>query len=113
MNVGERLELFRADPERMSRLAVAAVATAFVMLGGTLFYAAGGDLPKQTNVAPQAVSTSLLPLEPAVATPDCQRYSVKRGQWLQAIVIQRDHKGRETFDCYYGVVQIRAGDANL
>jgi len=110
--IGERLELFRADPERMKRLSVSVVATAFVMLGGTLFYAAGGDLPEQTNVAPQAVFTSLLPLEPAVATPyDCQR--LRNGQWLQVVIIHRDQKGFEHYACLYGRVQFKAGEANL
>jgi hypothetical protein len=66
------------------------------------------------NAAPQAVSTSLLPLELTEAAPSTHYCtSLRNGQWLQAVSIQRDRHGFEWHECYYGRVQIRAGDANL
>ena len=66
---------------------------------------------------PESARTGALPIAPSpsagAASYDCQRYSVKRGQWLQAVVMHRDHTGREWHECYYGSVQIRAGDANF
>jgi len=88
------------------------VALICAAISAALFIMAGGDLPEPINMAPQAGIVSPIPLEPAVATPyDCQR--LRNGQWLQVIVYQRNHKGWWHFNCYYGPVQIYAGDAYL
>ena len=114
MTLGDDLRRFRASPE-VPRLAVALFATAAVMLAAL----ASTSLPNpDATVHSSAVEQPLYKglvdgSSPSAPTPDCLRYSVKRGKWLQAIVMHRDHTGREWHECYYGSVQIRAGDANL
>ena len=111
---------YGADDERKARFAAIASITAIVLLIVANITPAAIDGWQTTFAAPQVRGspppppTQMVSQEPAGAAPyDCQRFSVKRGQWLQAIVMHRDYTGREWHECYYGSVQIRAGDANL
>jgi hypothetical protein len=122
--VTDDLKNFRADSSLMLRLALTLGVTALLMFSVTLWRVAGGDLPEQRDAAPQAVSTSLLPLEPAVSAPTykwvpyerCPKY--QKGIKLKSeIAHQRKNTdgsgGDYVISCYYGTVQILAGDVML